>query len=87
MPKQILRLPRNLVSTRKPLRPPLLRFEQRGSIAGTLETVVAMRGGLNSRAKRGIDIRSLRELKAENAELRNAAIQLALEIVELRTAQ
>jgi hypothetical protein len=87
MLNQIPRVRRNAVSTRKPFRPPLLRLEQRGSVAGTLETVVAIRGGLISRGRRGIDIRSLRELKAENAALRNTAIQLALEIVDLRMTE
>jgi hypothetical protein len=34
---------------------------------------------------RALNVRSLRELEAENDELRNTAIQLALEIQELRT--
>jgi len=43
-----------------------------------------MRDGLDFQTGRATNVRSLRELEAENAELRNTAIKLALEIQDLR---
>jgi len=43
-----------------------------------------MRNGLDIQDGQGFKGWSLRELEAENAELRDTAIQLALEIQELR---
>jgi hypothetical protein len=80
MSKRIHREPRNMVSMRKPTRPSTLRFEQRISVGGTLQTVVAMR----AKGNREIDVRSVHELKAENDELRNTAIQLVFDIQDLR---
>jgi hypothetical protein len=61
----------------------LLRLAGTGSVVGT-KPVVATRNGMNVQADQGFKVWNLRELEAENAELRNTAIQLALEIQDLR---
>jgi hypothetical protein len=61
-----------------------LRLVPTGSVART-KPVVATSNGLNIHDGQRFKVWSLRELEAENAELRNTAIQLALEIQDLRT--
>ena len=61
----------------------LLRLVHTSSVAGT-KSVTATRNGLDIHGCQKFKVWSLRELEAENAELRNTAIQLALEIQDLR---
>jgi hypothetical protein len=61
----------------------LLHLVRTSSVAGK-KPVVATRNGLNIQDGQGFKVWNLRELEAENAELRNTAIQLALEIQDLR---
>jgi hypothetical protein len=60
-----------------------LRLVPTSSGAGT-KPIIATRNGLKIRDGQGFKAWNLRELEAENAELRNTAIQLALEIQDLR---
>lgn len=64
-----------------PLR--LLRLAPTGSVAGA-KPVLAKRNSLNIQGGQECKVWSLRELEAENTKLRNTAIQLALEIQDLR---
>jgi hypothetical protein len=61
----------------------LLRLVPTSSVVGT-KAVIATRNGIDIQDGQGFKVWSLRELEAENAELRNTAIQLALEIQDLR---
>jgi hypothetical protein len=61
----------------------LLRLVTTSSVVGT-KAVIATRNGIDIQDGQGFKVWSLRELEAENAELRNTAIQLALEIQDLR---
>ena len=60
-----------------------LRLVRTSSVPGT-KPVVATRNGLNIRDGQRFKVWNLRELEAENAELRSSAIRLALEIQDLR---
>jgi hypothetical protein len=62
----------------------LLRLVPKSSVSRARKPADAMWDGLDLRTGLAINVQSLRELEAENAELRNTAIQLALEIQELR---
>jgi hypothetical protein len=61
----------------------LLHLVRTSSVPGT-KPVVATRNGLNIRDGQRFKVWNLRELEAENAELRSSAIRLALEIQDLR---
>jgi hypothetical protein len=63
----------------------LLRLVRTSSVAGT-KPVVATRNGSDIHGGQRFKVWSLRELEAENTELRNTAIQLALEIQDLRVS-
>ena len=79
----IYRKPREL-AVRQAFRPRLLGLPQSGPAAGASNNVTALRSGLAFNDMRKIDMRSVRELIAENDALRHIAIQLALEIRGLR---
>jgi hypothetical protein len=61
----------------------LLRLVHTSSVAGTTPAVTT-RNGLDIHGSQELKVWSLSELEAENAELRKTAIQLALEIQDLR---
>jgi hypothetical protein len=84
MPKRPDRKPQDIAGTEKPPRLRLLRLVPRSAVLGTRGPAIAMRDGLDFQTGRATNVRSLRELEAENAELRNTAIKLALEIQDLR---
>jgi hypothetical protein len=86
MPKRADRKPRDIACAEKYPRLRLLRLEPKGSVPGVRKPADAIWNGLDLRADRAINVQSLRDLEAENAELRNTAIQLALEIQNLRMA-
>jgi len=65
----------------RPSRLRLVVLNPRSSVSAARKSAVAALDGLNIR---GIDLRCLRELEAENTKLRITAIQLALEIQDLR---
>lgn len=83
MPNRVERKLQNGAGTEMLPRLRLLRLVPTSSVAGT-KPVTAMRNGLDIQAGQEFKVRGLRELEAENAELRNTAIQLALEIQDLR---
>jgi len=64
----------------------LKRIDRRlRSVAKMFKPATAIRGSSNLPRDRGVDgIQPLLELEAENAELRNTAIELALQIQDLR---
>jgi hypothetical protein len=84
MPKRAYRETQDIARTEKPPRLRLLRLEPESSVLNTRGPAFATRSDLDYRTGRAINVMSLRELEAENAELRNTAIQLALEIQDLR---
>jgi hypothetical protein len=84
MPNRAYREAQDVTRTEKPPRLRLLRLESGSSVLGMRGPAIAMRNDLNFQTGRAINVQSLRELEAENAELRNTAIQLALEIQDLR---
>jgi hypothetical protein len=86
MPKRADRKPRDIACAEKHSRLRLLRLEPKSSVLGVRKPANAIWDGLDLRTDRAINAQSLRELEAENAELRNTAIQLALEIQDLRMA-
>jgi hypothetical protein len=86
MPNRAERKVQNGARTEKLPRLRLLSFVPTSSVVGK-RPVMAMRNGLDVQRDQGFKVRSLRELEAENAELRNTAIQLALEIQDLRTVR
>jgi hypothetical protein len=83
MSHRVERKLRNGASTENLPRFRSLRLVSTGSVART-KPVVATRNGLNIQDGQRFKVWNLHELKAENAELRNTAIQLALEIQDLR---
>jgi hypothetical protein len=82
MPKQADRKSQDNACAEKHPRLRLLRRIPKSLVSG--KPADAMWDGLDLHTGRAINVQSLRELEAENAELRNTAIQLALEIQELR---
>jgi len=83
MPNRVERKLQNGAYTEKLPRLRLLRLVPTSSAAGT-KPVIATRNGLDIQGSQEFKVWSLRELEAENADLRNTAIQLALEIQDLR---
>jgi len=83
MPNRAYREAQDIARTERLPRLRLLRLVRTSSVAGS-KSVIAMRNGLDIQDGQGFKDWSLRELEAENAELRDTAIQLALEIQELR---
>jgi hypothetical protein len=83
MPNRAYREAQDIARTERLPRLRLLRLVRTSSVAGS-KPVIAMRNGLDIQDGQGFKDWSLRELEAENAELRDTAIQLALEIQELR---
>lgn len=83
MPNRAYREAEDIARTERLPRLRLLRLVRTSSVAGSTP-VIAMRNGLDIQDGQGFKGWSLRELEAENAELRDTAIQLALEIQELR---
>jgi hypothetical protein len=83
MPNRAERKVQSVAGTEKHPRLCLLRLVPTSSVAGT-KPVIATRNGLNIQGGQECKVWSLRELAAENARLRNTAIQLALEIQDLR---
>jgi hypothetical protein len=83
MPNRAERKFQNGAGTEKLPRLRLLRLVRTSSVAST-KPVIATRNGSNIQGGQEFRVWSLRELEAENAELRNTAIQLALEIQDLR---
>jgi len=81
MPKRTDQEPQHDACTEKPSRLRLVFLNPRSSVSAARKSAVAALDGLNIR---GVDLRCLRELEAENTELRNTAIQLALELQDLR---
>jgi hypothetical protein len=86
MSKQADRKPRDIACAEKHPRLRLLRPSPDGSVLGVRKPADAIWDGLDLRTDRAINVQSLRDLETENAELRNTAIQLALEIQDLRMA-
>jgi hypothetical protein len=84
MPKRAYREAQDIARTEQPPRLRLLRLEPGSSVLGMRGPAIAMRDDSNFQTGRAINVQRLRELEAENAELRNTAIQLALEIQDLR---
>jgi hypothetical protein len=89
MPDRVEQKVQNSAGTEKFPHLRLLRLVRTSSVAGTksvadTKPAIATRDGLNIQGGQGFKVWSLRELEAENAELRNTAIQLALEIQNLR---
>jgi hypothetical protein len=80
MPKRTNQKP-PAACTEKPNRLRLVVLNPRSSVSAARKSAVAAFDGLDLR---GIDLRCLRELEAENTKLRITAIQLALEIQDLR---
>jgi 1,4-dihydroxy-2-naphthoyl-CoA synthase len=85
MPNRVARKLQNGAGKERLPRLRLLRLVRTSSVAVT-KPVIAMRDGPAIQDGQGFEVWSLRELEAENAELRNTAIQLALEIQDLRMA-
>ena len=83
MPNRAYREAQDFARTERLPRLRLLRLVRTSSDADT-KPVIAMRNGLDIQDGLSFKDWSLRELEAENAELRDTAIQLALEIQELR---
>ena len=83
MPNRVELKLHNGTGTEKLPRLRLLRLVPTSSVAGT-KPVIATRNGLDIQGSQGSKVWSLCELEAENAELRNTAIRLALEIQDLR---
>ena len=83
MPNRAERKVQSVAGTEKHPRLCLLRLVPTSSVAGT-KPVIATRNGLNIQGGQECNVWSLRELEAENAQLRITAIQLALEIQDLR---
>jgi hypothetical protein len=83
MPNRAYREAQDIARTERLPRLRLLRLVRTSSDAGS-KPVIAMRNGLDIQDGLWFKDWSLRELEAENAELRDTAIQLALEIQELR---
>jgi hypothetical protein len=83
MPDRIERKSQNGAGTETLPRLRLLHLVPTSSVAGT-KLVIAARNGLDIHGGQEFKVWSLRELEAENAKLRNTAIQLALEIQDLR---
>jgi hypothetical protein len=81
MPNRVERKLQNGAGIEKLPRLPLLRLVSTSSVAGT-KPVIATRDGIQGGQE--FKVWSLCELEAENAELRNTAIHLALEIQDLR---
>jgi hypothetical protein len=86
MPYRVEQELQNSAGTEKLPRLRLLR-QLRTSSVGDTKPVIATRNGLDIRGGQGFKVWSLRELEAENVELRNTAIQLALEIQDLRVGR
>jgi hypothetical protein len=85
MPNRVERKLQDGAGTEKLPRLRLLHLVRTSSVAGT-KPVVAARNSSDIQGGQGFKVWNLRELEAENAELRNTAIQLALEIQDLRMA-
>jgi hypothetical protein len=83
MPNRVVRKLQNGPGTEAFPRLRLLRLVHTSSVAGP-KPVIATRNGLDIQGGQKCEDWSLRELEAENADLRNTAIQLALEIQDLR---
>jgi hypothetical protein len=83
MPNRVERKLQNGAGAEKPPRLRLLRLVPTSSVAGT-KPVSATRNGSDNHGGQEFKVWSLRKLEAENAKLRNTAIQLALEIQDLR---
>jgi 1,4-dihydroxy-2-naphthoyl-CoA synthase len=83
MPNRVKRKLQNGAGTEKLHRLRLLHVVRASSVAG-MKPVIATRNGLDIQGGQEFKVWSLRELEAENAELRNTAIQLSLEIQDLR---
>jgi len=81
MPTRTDQKPPGVACTEKPSRLRLVVLNPRSSVSAARKSTVAALDGLDLR---GIDLRCLRELEAENTKLRITAIQLALEIQDLR---
>jgi hypothetical protein len=87
MPKRADRKPQDVACAEKHPRLRLLRLVPKSSVSGVRKPAGAKWDGLDLRTARTITVQNLRELEAENAELRNTAIQLALEIQDLRVCR
>jgi hypothetical protein len=83
MPNRVERKLPSGAGTEKLPRLRFLRLVRTSSVAGTKPSI-AEHDGLDLQGGQGFKVWSLRELEAENTELRNTAIQLALEIQDMR---
>ena len=83
MPNRVELKLHNGTGTEKLPRLRLLRLVPTSPVAD-IKPVIVTRNGLDIQGGQEFKVWSLRELEAENAELRNTAIQLALEIQDLR---
>jgi hypothetical protein len=83
MPNRVKRKLQNGAGIEKLPRLRLLRVVGTSSVAG-MKPVIATRNGLDIQGGQEFKVWSLRELEVENAELRNTAIQLSLELQDLR---
>jgi hypothetical protein len=88
MSRQVSHDYRRIANGDKQVRLRRLSTGSKGAVADLLGTVVAIREYSRNRTGGSVGTaKSLHVLEAENAELRNTAIELALEIQKLREAQ